>query len=63
VPYAEPELPDDLSTMSSTFPLDRRRAGPGRGFPRGVGDTVVVDLVADDSGERDYVGGARLRPG
>jgi trigger factor len=38
---------------------------PAEGRPAALGDTVVVDLVADDSGERDYVvelGSGRLIP-
>jgi len=66
VPYAEPELPDDLvdhelnvlrSTVAELAPVEAR--------PAALGDTVVVDLVADDSGERDYVvelGSGRLIP-
>ena len=66
VPYAEPAVPDDLvdhelnvlrSTVAELTPADGR--------PAALGDTVVVDLVADDSGERDYVvelGSGRLIP-
>jgi len=64
---AEPELPDDLVDHEPTSSAHRRRAGPVRGSaPRRLGDTVVVDLVADDSGERDYVvelGSGRFDPG
>jgi trigger factor len=56
VPYAEPVVPDDLvdhelnvlrSTVAELTPVEGR--------PATLGDAVVVDLVADDSGERDYV--------
>jgi trigger factor len=66
VPYAEPEIPDDLvehelnvlrSTVAELAPVDGR--------PAESGDTVVVDLVAGDGGQRDYVvelGSGRLVP-
>jgi trigger factor len=66
VPYAEPEVPEDLveheltvlrSTVAELSPVEDRPAQPG--------DTVVVDLVADDGGQRDYVvelGSGRLLP-
>jgi trigger factor len=66
VPYAEPEVPEDLvehelnvlrSTVAELAPVDGR--------PAQHGDTVVVDLVADDRGQRDYVvelGSGRLVP-
>ncbi len=66
VPYAEPEVPADLvehelnvlrSTIAALAPVDGRAAQ--------VGDTVVVDLVAGDGGQRDYVvelGSGRLVP-
>jgi trigger factor len=66
VPYLEPAVPDDLvdhelevlrSTVAELAPAEGRAAA--------LGDTVVVDLVADDSGERDYVvelGSGRLIP-
>jgi trigger factor len=66
VPYAEPELPEDLvdhelnvlrSTVAELAPADGRPAAPG--------DTLVVDLITEDSGERDYVvelGSGRLLP-
>jgi trigger factor len=66
VPYAEPEVPVDLvdhelnvlrSTVAELAPVDGRSAEPG--------DTVVVDLVAGDGGQRDYVvelGSGRLVP-
>src|SRR5438270_10706029 len=66
VPYAEPEVPEDLvehelnvlrSTVAELTPVDAR--------PAQIGDTVVVDLVADDGGQRDYVvelGSGRLIP-
>jgi trigger factor len=66
VPYAEPEIPDDLvehelNVLRSTV----AELTPAEGRPAALGDTVVVDLVADDSGERDYVvelGSGRLIP-
>jgi trigger factor len=66
VPYAEPEIPGDLvehelnvlrSTVAELAPVDGRSAQPG--------DTVVIDLVAGDGGQRDYVvelGAGRLVP-
>jgi trigger factor len=66
VPYTEPEVPGDLvehelnvlrSTVAELAPVDGRSAQPG--------DTVVVDLVAGDGGQRDYVvelGSGRLVP-
>ena len=66
VPYAEPELPEDLvehelnvlrSTIAELAPVDGR--------PAQSGDTVVVDLIAGDGGQRDYVvelGTGRLVP-
>jgi trigger factor len=66
VPYAEPEIPEDLvehelnvlrSSIAELAPVDGRPAEPG--------DTVVVDLVAGDGGQRDYVvelGSGRLVP-
>jgi trigger factor len=66
VPYAEPEIPADLvehelnvlrSTVAELAPVDGR--------PAESGDTVVVDLVAGDGGQRDYVvelGSGRLVP-
>jgi trigger factor len=66
VPYAEPAVPDDLvehelNVLRSTV----AELTPAEGRPAALGDTVVVDLVADDSGERDYVvelGSGRLIP-
>jgi trigger factor len=66
VPYAEPEVPEDLvehelnvlrSTVAELTPVNGRPAQPG--------DTVVVDLVAGEGGQRDYVvelGSGRLVP-
>jgi trigger factor len=66
VPYAEPEVPADLvehelnvlrSTVAELAPVEGRSAQSG--------DTVVVDLVAGDGGQRDYVvelGSGRLVP-
>jgi trigger factor len=66
VPYAEPVVPDDLvdhelNVLRSTV----AELTPAEGRPTALGDTVVVDLVTDDSGERDYVvelGSGRLIP-
>jgi trigger factor len=66
VPYAEPDVPDDIvehelnalrSTVAQLAPVDGR--------PAQLGDTVVVDLIAEDGGQRDYVvelGSGRLVP-
>jgi trigger factor len=66
VPYAEPELPEDLvehelnvlrSTVAELAPVDGR--------PAQVGDTLVIDLVGADTAQRDYVvelGSGRLVP-
>src|SRR5256714_4880014 len=66
VPYAEPEIPADIvehelnvlrSTVAELAPVDGRSAQ--------IGDTVVVDLIAGDGGQRDYVvelGSGRLLP-
>ena len=66
VPYAEPEVPEDYvehelnvlrSTIAELSPVDDR--------PAQQGDTVVIDLVAGDGGQRDYVvelGTGRLLP-
>src|SRR5207302_5990100 len=66
VPYAEPEVPEDLvehelnvlrSTVAELSPVEDR--------PAQQGDTVVIDLVAGDGGQRDYVvelGSGRLLP-
>ncbi len=66
VPYAEPEVPADLvehelNVLRSTV----AELAPAEGRPAAPGDTVVVDLVTDDGGERDYVvelGSGRLIP-
>jgi trigger factor len=66
VPYAEPEVPDDLvdhelNVLRSTV----AELAPAEGRPAAAGDTVVVDLVTDEGGERDYVvelGSGRLIP-
>jgi trigger factor len=66
VPYAEPEIPDDLvehelNVLRSTI----AELAPVEGRPAESGDTVVVDLVAGDGGQRDYVvelGSGRLVP-
>ena len=57
VPYAEPEIPEDIvdhelnvlrSTVAELAPVEDR--------PTQLGDTIVVDLEADDGGgQRDYV--------
>jgi trigger factor len=66
VPYAEPEIPEDYvdhelnvlrSTIAELSPVEDRAAEQG--------DTVVIDLVAGDGGQRDYVvelGSGRLLP-
>jgi trigger factor len=66
VPYAEPDVPEDIvdhelnvlrSTVAELAPVDGR--------PAQLGDTVVVDLVADGEGQHDYVvelGAGRLVP-
>ena len=66
VPYAEPEVPEEYvdhelevlrSTIAELSPVDDR--------PAQQGDTVVIDLVAGDGGQRDYVvelGSGRLLP-
>jgi trigger factor len=66
IPYVEPEVPEDIvehelnvlrSTVAELAPVDGR--------PAQLGDTVVVDLVAEDGGQHDYVvelGSGRLVP-
>jgi len=66
VPYAEPEVPEDyvdheLSVLRSTV----ADLSPVEDRPAEQGDTVVIDLVAGDGGQRDYVvelGSGRLLP-
>ena len=66
VPYAEPEVPEDfvdheLNVLRSTVAELR----PAEGRPAEAGDTIVLDLLADDGGQRDYVvelGSGRLLP-
>ena len=66
VPYAEPDIPDDLvdhelNVLRSTV----AELVPAEGRPAQLGDTLVVDLVAGDEGQHDYVvelGGGRLVP-
>jgi trigger factor len=66
VPYAEPEVPDDyvdheLNVLRSTI----AELSPVEDRPTQQGDTVVVDLLAGDGGQRDYVvelGMGRLLP-
>ena len=66
VPYAEPEVPEDyvdheLSVLRSTV----AELSPVEDRPAQQGDTVVIDLVAGDGGQRDYVvelGSGRLLP-
>src|SRR5215210_6934205 len=66
VPYAEAEVPDDivdheLNVLRSTV----AELAPVEGRPSQLGDTLVVDLVAGDEGQHDYVvelGGGRLVP-
>jgi trigger factor len=66
VPYAEPEVPEDyvdheLNVLRSTI----AELSPVEGRPAEQGDTVVIDLMAGDGGQRDYVvelGSGRLLP-
>jgi trigger factor len=66
VPYAEPEVPEDyveheLNVLRSTI----AELSPVEDRPAEVGDTVVIDLLAGDGGQRDYVvelGSGRLLP-
>jgi trigger factor len=66
VPYAEPEVPEDyvdheLNVLCSTI----AELSPVEGRPAQQGDTVVIDLLAGDGGQRDYVvelGSGRLLP-
>jgi len=66
VPYAEPEVPEDyvdheLNVLRSTI----AELSPVEDRPAQQGDTVVVDLLAGDGGQRDYVvelGSGRLLP-
>ena len=66
VPYVEPAVPEDLvehelnvlrSTVAELAPVDGR--------PAQIGDTVVLDLIAEEGGQHDYVvelGSGRLVP-
>jgi trigger factor len=66
VPFADPVVPEDYvehelnvlrSTVAELAPVEDR--------PAQEGDTVVIDLVAQDGGQRDYVvelGSGRLLP-
>jgi trigger factor len=66
VPYAEAEVPEDyvdheLSVLRSTV----AELSSVEDRPAQQGDTVVIDLVAGDGGQRDYVvelGSGRLLP-
>src|SRR5262245_19491469 len=66
VPYAEPEVPEDyvdheLNVLRSTV----AELSPVEGRPAQEGDTVVIDLLSGDGGQRDYVvelGTGRLLP-
>jgi trigger factor len=66
VPYEEPEVPADyvdheLNVLRSTI----AELSPVEDRPAQQGDTVVIDLVAGDGGQRDYVvelGTGRLLP-
>jgi len=66
VPYAEPEVPGDyveheLNVLRATI----AELSPVEDRPAQQGDTVVIDLVAGDGGQRDYVvelGSGRLLP-
>jgi trigger factor len=66
VPYAEPKVPEDyveheLNVLRATS----AELSPVEGRPAEQGDTVVIDLIAGDGGQRDYVvelGSGRLLP-
>jgi len=66
VPYAAPEVPEDyvdheLNVLRSTI----AELSPVEDRPAQQGDTVVVDLLTEDGGQRDYVvelGTGRLLP-
>ena len=66
VPYAEPDVPEDyveheLNVLRSTI----AELSPVEDRPAQQSDTVVIDLVAGDGGQRDYVvelGTGRLLP-
>jgi trigger factor len=66
VPYAEPEVPEDyvdheLNVLRSTI----AELSPVEDRPAQQGDTVVIDLLSGDGGQRDYVvelGTGRLLP-
>jgi trigger factor len=66
VPYAEPEVPEDyveheLNVLRSTI----AELSPVEDRPAELGDTAVIDLLAGDGGQRDYVvelGSGRLLP-
>jgi trigger factor len=66
VPYAEPEVPEDyvdheLNVLRSTI----AELSPVQDRPAEQGDTVVIDLLSGDGGQRDYVvelGTGRLLP-
>jgi trigger factor len=66
VPYAEPEVPEDfvdheLNVLRSTV----AELKPAEGRAAEAGDTIVLDLIADEGGQRDYVvelGSGRLLP-
>jgi trigger factor len=66
VPYEEPEVPEDLvehelNVLRSTV----AELAPVEGRPAESGDTLVLDLVGNDGGQRDYVvelGSGRLVP-
>jgi trigger factor len=66
VPRAEAEIPEDM--VAQELELLRETAAtlrPAEDRPAREGDTVVVDLVRDGEGERDYVaelGSQRLIP-
>jgi trigger factor len=66
VPYAEPDVPEDyvdheLNVLRSTI----AELSPVEDRPAQQGDTVVIDLLSGDGGQRDYVvelGTGRLLP-
>src|SRR6266478_1293018 len=70
-PELDYELPDSeendwhFTATVSVLPSTVAELAPAEGRPAAPGDTVVVDLVTDDGGERDYVvelGSGRLIP-
>src|SRR3989440_9875854 len=66
VPYAEPEVPEDyVEHELNALRLTVAAVSPVEDRPAQQGDTVVIDLIAGDGGQRDYVvelGSGRLLP-